>query len=81
MCQPTSITLTLFFLLNATSKLLNTAEAKEQIQGAAELDAEALAKEQIDRAVDIVAEMQLTSDQLKVPSKPVSPHLGMQKDV
>jgi hypothetical protein len=42
------------------------AEAKEQIQGAAELDAEELAKEQIDRAVDIVAEMQLTSDQLKV---------------
>jgi hypothetical protein len=40
-------------------------EAKEQIQGAAELDAEELAKEQIDRAVDIVAEMQLTSDQLK----------------
>jgi hypothetical protein len=45
---------------------MKPAEAKEQIQGAAELDVEALAKEQIDRAVDIVAEMQLTSDQLKV---------------
>jgi hypothetical protein len=56
--------------VNAAFVSLPPAEAKEQIQGAAELDAEALAKEQIDRAVDIVAEMQLTSDQLKVREAP-----------
>lgn len=46
--------------------LFAATEAKDQIEVAGDTDAEALAKEQIDRAVDIMAEMQLTSDQLKV---------------
>ncbi len=41
--------------------------------GAPDVDAEALAKDQIDHAVDAVAEMQLTSDQLKAGAPAPSP--------
>lgn len=54
------------FYFRRAEYLRTSAEAKDEIAGIVDADAEALAKEQIDRAVDIVAEMQLTSDQLKV---------------
>lgn len=50
---------------DAQQRSRRSAEATDQVAGASDADAEALAKDQIDHAVDAVAEMQLTSDQLK----------------
>mmetsp|Transcript_20484 Transcript_20484/g.61660 ORF Transcript_20484/g.61660 Transcript_20484/m.61660 type:complete len:811 (-) Transcript_20484:440-2872(-) len=53
------------WLLPQKTPVYSSAEAKKAVAGAAEEDAEQVAAKQIDAAVDIVAEMQLTSDQIR----------------
>jgi len=58
---------------DAQQRSCRSAEATDQVAGAPDADADALAKDQIDHAVDAVAEMQLTSDQLKAGAPAPSP--------